>query len=377
MRRLAAILVLGAFAVPAAHAADPPPLPSPAQVLADRAAFTQLAEQGLKQTKQLWWNSKLGWYDDRLENTDRLPLATLWSAYPLFEATNAVAIAHPTAANKAAVNAFAAKAAKYWDPDIKPNGGFAYYYTARGAWNAYFDDNGWWGLAFLDAYRATGNAKWLAQADRALRFIDAVGWDWASGGVWWDTDHHHKTSEPLAAGTLIAATIYRLTHKPWYLKTAKKYLAWADKRTWNKQAKLYGRNATDGTVMNYVEGMMVAAHTQLCLGTKNKTYCTKARQLANASLNHFPIDADWAPETDAVYLRWLLDLYEVDHNPRWYAVVYRNAKRAVASARDDQGLWSLRWDGTWSKPGMLRTQAGTLCLLGWIAAVKPPTTIAR
>ena len=96
-------------------------------------------------------------YNDRIDDTDRLPLATLWSAYPLFEATNGVAIAHPTAANKAAVNAFAAKAAKYWDPDIQATGGFAYYYTARGAWNAYFDDNGWWGVAFLDAYRATGN----------------------------------------------------------------------------------------------------------------------------------------------------------------------------------------------------------------------------
>ena len=68
---------------------------------------------------------------------------------------------------------------------------------------------------------------------------------------------------------------------------------------------------------------------------------------------------------------------EQDRNPRWYALVYRNAKRAVAGARDDKGLWSLRWDGTWSKPGMLRTQAGTLCLLGWIAAVKPPAATAR
>jgi uncharacterized protein YyaL (SSP411 family) len=364
--------------VPAARAADPPPLPSKATLTADRASFIQLAEQGLKQTKQLWWNSDLGWYDDRIDDTDRLPLATLWSAYPLFEATNAVAIAHPTAANKAAVNAFAAKATKYWDPDIQGTGGFAYYYTARGAWNAYFDDNGWWGLAFLDAYRATGNKAWLTQANRALQFMDRYGWDsLTGGGMWWDTDHHHKTSEPLAAGTLIAATLYRYTHKPAYLQTAKKYLAWANAKTIEKKSGLYGRSATDKTVMNYVEGMMVAAHTELCAGTKVQTYCTKARQLANASLNRFPIDADWAPETDAVYLRWMLRLYEQDGNPRWYALVYRNAKRAVASARGDQGLWSERWDGTWSKPGLLRTQGGTLCLLAWMAAVKPPATVSR
>src|SRR3954449_11960580 len=111
--------------------------------------------------------------------------------------------------------------------------------------------------------------------------------------------------------------------------------------------------------------MFIAAHVELCRATKAKAYCKKAQQLASASLNAFPIDADWAPETDSVYLRWMLDLYEYDGNPRWYAVVYRNAKRAMASARDDQGLWSLRWDGTWTKPGMLRSQAGTLCLLAW------------
>src|SRR2546421_6945747 len=158
---------------------------------------------------------------------------------------------------------------------------------------------------------------------------------------------------------------------------AKKYLGWANAKTWNKQTQLYARNATDNTVMNYVEGMMVAAHAELCKATNVQTYCTKARQLANAALNQFPIDADWAPETDSVYLRWMLHLYELDKNPRWYALVYRNAKRAVASARGDQGLWSQRWDGTWSKPGLLRTQAGTLCLLAWAAAVKPPATIAR
>ena len=68
----------------------------------------------------------------------------------------------------------------------------------------------------------------------------------------------------------------------------------------------------------------------------------------------------------------MLELYEVDHNPRWYRLVYHNAKLAAANARDSQGLWSLRWDGQWTKPGMLRTQGGTLCLLGWAAAVKPP-----
>ena len=44
---------------------------------------------------------------------------------------------------------------------------------------------------------------------------------------------------------------------------AKKYLAWANAHTVDKKTGLYGRNASDKTVMNYVEGMMVAAHAEV------------------------------------------------------------------------------------------------------------------
>jgi uncharacterized protein YyaL (SSP411 family) len=375
MRKLlAALCVLAGIAASAAVAATPPPLPSHGKLVADRSSYLRLSQQGLQQTKQLWWNSDLGWYNDFVDDQDHLPLARLWSAYGLFEATDAVAVAAPTTANKTAVTAFATYAERYWDPKIGKTGAYLYYPNIKdAAWDAYMDDNGWWGLGFLDAYRATGNARWVRDAARALLFMDRYGWDRKSGGMWWDADQHKKTSEGLAAATLIAAKLYTITHKASYLKLARKYLAWANAHTRNpRQHNLYGRSATDGTVMNYVEGMFVAAHAELCAATKSKSYCTKAEQLANAALQEFPVDADWAPETDTIYLRWMLDLYEHDHNPRWYALAYRNAQRAVANARDSQGLWSQRWDGQWTKPGQLRTQGGTLALLAWVAAVKPP-----
>jgi uncharacterized protein YyaL (SSP411 family) len=371
--RLLLAVLAAALAVPAATAATSPTLPAPAQVTADRATFLRLAEQGMVQTRSKWWNAQAGWYKGNSSGDP--PVASLWSSYPLIAATAAVAIAHPTDANKQAVDTIAKRAEAFWDPTLaNGSGGVSWLFGLRNTGNAYFDDTGWWGLAYLDAYRATGNKRWLWDAGRALGFIDRFGWDRAGGGgTWWNVAHEHKTSEPLAAAALIAATLYRIQHKPYYLEIAKRYIGWANANTLNKQqGSLYGRSDTDRTIMDYVEGMMIAAHAELCDGTKVQAYCTKARQLATASLNEFPTDAAWAPETDVVYLRWLLRLYEQDKDPRWYALVYRNAKRAQANARDPQGFWSLHWDGGYGLPGALYTQAATLELFAWAAAEKPP-----
>ena len=370
------VLALAGLAATAATAASPPPLPARAQLVADRGVFLKTAEQGIAQVRKSFWNPSRGWYAGRTSFDP--PVASTWTMFPLFEALNAIAIADPTPANKAAVNTFARQAEAYWDQTIENGaGGVSWLYGLKNTGNAYFDDTGWWGVAYLDAYRATGNGRWLWDAGRALQFIDRFGWDAVNGGTWWNVAQDHKTSEPLAAGTLIAATLYRYQHKKRFLQIATKYISWADAKTRNpQQDNLYGRSATDGTVMDYVEGMMIGAHAELCLGTKQKSWCSKAETLANAALQQFPILANWAPETDIVYMRWLLDLYQVDHNPKWYAVVYANAKRALKNARNpDTGLWDLRWDGQWTMPDVLYTPSATLQLFAWAAAGVPVKSV--
>ena len=60
---------------------------------------------------------------------------------------------------------------------------------SRGAYagfiNAFYDDEGWWALAWLDAYDLTGEDKYLAAANDI--FLDmAGGWDdYWGGGIYW------------------------------------------------------------------------------------------------------------------------------------------------------------------------------------------------
>jgi uncharacterized protein YyaL (SSP411 family) len=344
---------------------------------ATSTAYLTLAERGVAAAKATWWNPQLDWYDARLPATwnPAKPLARLWDAFPLFEALDAIAIASPTPAHRAAVRAFADGAERYYDPNLVPVGGYTWYPdTKRADEHAYFDDNGWWELAFLDAYRATASARYLVDAERAFRFVAEAGWDKADGGgVWWDTLHLHRTSEPLAAEIYVGFALYDITGDATYRNVAQRFLHWANTNLWNATTHLYGRDRADPTAMDYVQGMMIGALLEQCrLPGRRAHACPRAEQVANASYRAFPHQANWTPVADALYLRFMLDLYRADDDPRWYRLAAQNAARALVNARAPDGLFIRRWDGRWFPGALLQTHAATVSLFAWLGGTPPP-----
>ena len=72
----------------------------------------------------MWWSPSAQWFT-------RFPwtqadsgggTVTLWDLMPVFETYNQIALADPTAANRAAVDSVARHAEKYFNPAIKPGG---------------------------------------------------------------------------------------------------------------------------------------------------------------------------------------------------------------------------------------------------------------
>jgi hypothetical protein len=124
--------------------------------------------------------------------------------------------------------------------------------------------------------------------------------------------------------------------------------------------------------MNYVQGMMIGAHATLCRVLHKKSYCRRGEALAQAAARAFPPSYHWATETDAIYYRWLLSLYAIDRNPRWYRAADTWAQKALANARDSRGLFTRRWDGTHADETRLLTPGGTLMLLAAVAAAPAP-----
>lgn len=351
-------------------AEGPTPRVSPAPPL----PYLQLAERGVARAERIWHDRRLGWYDERLNDRERTPLATIWGIVPLFEALDAVDIASPSSAHRAAVLAFAGGAESYFNARLRPTPGFAPYPNDRGQVRTWFDDNGWWGLAFMDAYRATGDARFLHDAERAFAFIAAQGWDSSGGGLWWNTSHPYKAGEPLAAASLLGALLFQRTHTQFYLTQVNKFLTWANAHFLTED-RLYARTDSDSTPTPYIEGTLVEAHQVLCQAGQQSA-CARAKQLANACWQRFEARLEMGPQYDTIYLHWMLVYASQTADSRWPTLAKQMAANAQAHALSTQrGLYLRAWDGSSitqheAKPNMLQTDAATVELFAWLAATR-------
>jgi len=376
------ILILALAAAPA-RAGEPPSLPAQAQVAADRQQLSTLATNGVRLVKNMWWNSRAGWYNERLNGAGAHPLASIWSTVHLFNALNAVAAADRTRFHLRMLENFANRADKlYWNPlaghvphTRRHVGGYSPYPNWRGTGvHTYYDDNGWLGLAFFDAWQITGKKRYLNAAQRAFAFTAITGWaKKLGGGVWWDTRHTSRSSEGIASNALLGALLYKATHRPDYLRRTRIYIAWSNGHIWDPKAQLYMRDPNSPILMAYVQSPFMAAHQTLCQATGDQSWCAKAKALAEASLRQFPAAVNHGPQYDSMYLQWMLYQYQQDHDPRWYALAYYNAKRALSNSGDGTGLFVRDWDGDELPNGdTLQAETSTLSLFAWVAAAQPP-----
>jgi hypothetical protein len=391
-----AVTLIGAASLPATGSA----------FSASQARYLRAANTGVKQTNR-WWNRGRHWYSSVLGGSN---VASLWGIVPLFEALNGLAIATPSHRHLRALNRFARGAERYLNPSLEPVPGFGPKPGQREPGKTtWFDDNGWWGLAFLDAYRATGNPRYLFDAEIAQQFISVSGWDSTPGrpgGIWWNTNHSFYAGESLAGGTLLSARLYALTHEQHYLDDALKYIAWGDVWLTDPTTGLYARlrkpntygttsgsaarGTTAATAAAAADQLALSANPDEAAKLEAAGQATPAPGEAQPAFNNYPPFAPlpmpyvngpmilahriicdqtgkqsycqrarqlaattlrvyrrfWmGPQFDFWYVRTMLEFAQLDQGGNWYGIAQRSARSALHRARDGQGLYLRTWYG--------------------------------
>jgi hypothetical protein len=334
--------------------------------------YQQLAEAGVRQAAH-WGRGS--WYCEYLRCAHGpYPIVTIWGEVPLFETADALETASPSAAHKALVDHFARANESYWDRKL---GGYAPYPGDRaGNVRAFFDDNGWEGLAFLNAYKATHERRWLADAQRAFHFIASRGWDRDGGGMWWNTSHPYHSGPALAADSLLGILLYGEDHERPQLEDVTMYVNWANANDNHDEREFYLDMPNDSeSVSDYVQAPLIYAQYLLCKDGEGEGYCVQAGRLA-ATLAEQHVDAygyeyNYGPEYDAIFMQWMTAYGQATGEPYWLTLAEVNAAAAATNAANQGGLWLSSWWGgdiadPETHPNMLRTMAATTSLFAWV-----------
>ena len=160
--------------------------------------------------------------------------------------------------------------------------------------NDYYDDEGWWALAWIRAFDLTGEARYLNAAKTIFQDMTG-GWDsHCGGGIWWRKERDYKNA---IANELFLLTAVRLHQRTPEKKEAARYLDWA-LREWawfDKSGMINSRNlVNDGlndhcennqqTAWTYNQGVILGGLAELYKSTADTNNLNRAQAIADAAI---------------------------------------------------------------------------------------------
>ncbi len=220
--------------------------------------------------------------------------------------------------------------------------------------NDFYDDEGWWALAWIDAYEWTENPEYLKMAKIIFKDITS-GWDHlCNGGIYWKKNINGSGKATISneLAMLIATRLHVIDPQ---VTNGKSCLQWAISIwNWMLQSKLVKKNGLimggiryksnvchiNPKVRTYTQGVILSGLVNLYKITSEKSYINYAHNIANSTINHMTdsnsilIEKSCEPKNcngDAeqfkgVFIRHLDFLNQFDHKKTYSNFINNNAK---------------------------------------------------
>jgi len=234
--------------------------------------------------------------------------------------------------------------------------------------NKFYDDEGWWALAWMRAYEDKGDPAYLATAQSIFSDM-AGGWDeTCGGGIWWNKDKHYKNA---IANELFLSVAARLAlHAQGAQRT--EYLKWADREwSWFAASGMINDQGliNDGldqschnngsTTWSYNQGVVLGGLADLSEVERDTKLLDRASMLAGASISRLvtaegvlrePCEPGCAKGGDGVqfkgiFVRNLMRLERSSPDPRYESFLRWNAASVWHHARTEDNHFGSSWSG--------------------------------
>jgi predicted alpha-1,6-mannanase (GH76 family) len=238
--------------------------------------------------------------------------------------------------------------------------------------NDYYDDEGWWALAWIDVYDLTSKPQYLQAA--ASIFDDMQkGWDTKTcgGGVWWSKKSREKNAIENELFLAVAASLANRTTAP---QQHQRYLEWAQREwTWFHDSGMINGDhlINDGLNISnpdhctnngknpwsYNQGVILGALMELNKAAPDPALTETAESIALAAIQHLT-DAQGVlreannahtggdvPQFKGIFSRNLMLLNSAFPNDRYQSFARVNAQSIWDKDRDAVGHLGFWWAG--------------------------------
>jgi predicted alpha-1,6-mannanase (GH76 family) len=251
--------------------------------------------------------------------------------------------------------------------------------------NMFFDDCGWWGLAWVDVYDVTGEDRYL-DAARTIFAHNQTGWDGTcGGGVWWNTERTYKNAITNELFFTLAALLHQRTPGD------QEYLSWALRGwDWIAARALIGPSGlindgltaecvnNGGPTWTYNQGVVLGGLAALFDTTGDRDYLSHGEFIADATLTRLtdvngilvePCEAATAgcnsdqSQFKGIFARHLHELYLRSGKREYRDFLLANAHSVWDNARDSADQLGLRWAGPFDQADASRQSSALEVLI--------------
>jgi len=223
--------------------------------------------------------------------------------------------------------------------------------------NDYYDDEGWWILAWIAAFDLSGDQKYLEMAKTTFSDM-SKGWDEVcGGGVYWKKPNLGKSA---VQNELFMLSAIRLHQRSPGTEKGLTYFEWAV-RTWewfknsgmiNEKFQVEnGLNKTTckvnpGKIFTYNQGIILSALIELSKELNEPELLLLAEKIADSAIKYSiyengilkePHEPDLngdASQFKGIFMRHLAYLYEVTGNENYKSFILKNAESIWLNARN-------------------------------------------
>lgn len=263
----------------------------------------------------------------------------------------------------------------------------------KGFLNGFYDDEGWWALAWIQAYDVTGNQTYLTTAVDIFDDMAKGNTTTCGGGIWWDKANTYVNA---IANELYLSVASHLANrvpaqKASYVAVAQKQLNWflatgiinADGNI-NDGLVLSTCKNNAGTVWSYNQGVILGALVELNKASANTTYLTTAKSIATAAITKLSTDdilhdscepscgAD-GNQFKGVFMRNLQILQTAAPDDTYLMFMKSNADSIASNDINTANEFGVDWAGPFAGTATASTQSSAMDAL--VAAVAFETTL--